>query len=764
MGARREQKFALEKYWKGVISEQELFAISNTVEETAWSLQSNIDHVTVGDHYLYDSVLSWTEFLGLFPKRFKNCKDGLPRMFAMARGIDGAPALSMKKWITSNYHYMVPEVDETTKVSPNFDRFLSNCERGINFHGKAKATPVVLGPVSWVYLAKIASSSSATRDSLIADLIPVYQELLKKVKALGVKEIQIHEPVLVFDEPDLLPLFKAVYPAILPGDVSINMVSSMEDVGATNYQWLQSPSNGIDILSLDFTRGTTLELIEKFGFNSEKTLGAGLIDSRNVWKVIPSDTLPIIKKLNALNINYRVQPSGSLQYNPWDFEQETDLKTHVAANVLSFAKQKLDELEVLAAVADGKDDFSVHTTAWNTYHAGRKQLSNAGTTVSERVKNLKAEDFLRSEDYATRRPKQLTGTPLLPTTTIGSFPQTREIRRFRAQWKKGSLSTAAYEAAMDREISYCIGIQEALGLDILVHGEPERTDMVEFFAQQMEGMLFSQHGWVQSFGSRCVRPPIFWTDIHRPTAMTTREFEVAQAMTRKPVKGMLTGPITILNWSFPRVDISRKEQAFQIGLGVRDEILSLEESGCTVIQVDEPALREGMPLRPELKDEYLTWAVDAFCLSTAGAKPSTQIHTHMCYCEFNDCMEAIDRMDTDVNSIENARGDNATLEAFMRIGYTKGFGPGLYDIHSAVVPSVQDQYVKLKSFLDCLKIEQTVVNPDCGLKTRAWPETIAALKNMVEATNMVRAELGVVKDMPNVAVTVEEKKEPCGCC
>ena len=399
---------------------------------------------------------------------------------------------------------------------------------------------MILGPVSFARFATIASTSSATKQSLVADLIPVYKDLLIKVKALGVKEIQIHEPALVFDDAELLPHFKSVYPEILPGDVSINMVSFMEDVGEDNYQWLQSENNGVDVVSLDFTRGETLDLVEKYGFHASKTLGAGLIDSRNVWKVIPEVTLPIIKKLNSLNIKYRVQPSGSLQYAPWDFDNETELKTHVAANVLSFAKQKLGELEIVAAAASGTGDLSAHTTSWSVYHTARKELSKAGAIVAERVANLKDEDFSRSEDYTTRRPKQLVGTPLLPTTTIGSFPQTREIRRLRTQLKKGTLSLVDYEAAIDEQISYCIGIQEGLGLDILVHGEPERTDMVEYFAQQMDGMLFSQQGWVQSFGSRCVRPPIFWTDIHSPTAMTTREYEVAQALTSKPVKGMVS--------------------------------------------------------------------------------------------------------------------------------------------------------------------------------------------------------------------------------
>merc|ERR1711935_853841 len=330
-----------------------------------------------------------------------------------------------------------------------------------------------------------------------------------------------------------------------------------------------------------------------------------------------------------------------------------------------------------------------------------------------------------------------------PTTTIGSFPQTKAIRKLRTQRKKGLLSESEYNAAIDQQIAYAIGMQEALGLDILVHGEAERTDMVEFFAQKMDGMLFTTNGWVQSFGSRCVRPPIFWSDISRPEAMTTREFSVAQALTDKPVKGMLTGPVTILNWSFPRVDISRKEQCMQIALGIRDEIESLEKAGCKVIQVDEPALREAMPLRGDSEKEYLDWAVNAFRLSTAGALNETQIHTHMCYCEFDDCMDAIDRMDTDVNSIENARNDNYTLRAFKRIGYKKGLGPGVYDIHSPVVPSVEFVKTKINSFLYCMEIEHLCINPDCGLKTRTWPETIGALKNMIEANDQVRIELGL---------------------
>jgi len=648
----------------------------------------------------------------------------------------------MKKWITSNYHYMVPEFDETSKLVPDFSRFLDDCKRGIGSLGVNCAVPVLLGPVSLVRLTKI-STGSTTKEDLLAALLPIYEQFLVQVAALGVEEIQIHEPVLVFDEPDLGVLFKTAYSAILPSGPAINLVSFMDSVGEDIYKWLISDKNRVSVVSLDFTRGKTLELIEKYGFPSNKILGAGLIDARNVWKVEPDATSSILSKLNALNVGYRVQPSGSLQYTPWDLDAETELSSHVAAPVLSFAKQKLAEVVLVAQAAAGDNHaLSDHQTAWENFRTGRL-TSGRSSAVRERVSQLKSSDFIRPEDYATRSPKQLQGVPVLPMTTIGSFPQTNVIRRLRAQWKKGTLSDSNYQAAMDQQIAYCIGIQEALGLDILVHGEPERTDMVEFFAQKMDGMLFTQHGWVQSFGSRCVRPPIFWNDISRPDAMTTREYKVAQALTNKPVKGMLTGPITILNWSFPRVDIPRQEQAYQIALGIRDEITDLEAAGCSVVQVDEPALREGMPLRKTEKDAYLQWAVDAFCLATAGAKSETQIHTHMCYCEFKDCMQAIDRMDTDVNSIENARSDNATLEAFVNIGYNKGFGPGLYDIHSPVVPSTQEISAKLKSFLTVLNPKQTVVNPDCGLKTRAWPETLAALRNMVEATKEVRKELGI---------------------
>jgi 5-methyltetrahydropteroyltriglutamate--homocysteine methyltransferase len=748
MGPKRELKFALEKYWKGKINREQLIQIAHTIEEQSWQLQidAGIGRITVGDYCLYDNVVTWVERLGLVPERFGKMEPGMDRMFAMARGVEGATALSMMKWIDANYHYMVPEVDETTKVDADLSDFLADVTRGVKKLGTDCATPVVLGPVSIIRLVKFHASiddAEGRTEALLDQLLPIYNELLKDLKSLGVTEVQIHEPALVFAEAHLLPLFKKAYPTIIgTGSCpSINMVTFFEDVGAENYQWLMGLDE-ISVVSLDFTRGDNLSLVENFGFADTKVLGVGIISARNVWKVDPSFVDDVFGKLSKKAvINIRVQPSASLQFIPWDLSCEEAILSKTVGRVLSFTIQKLAEVALLARVARGNNVnlLQDHKASWSAY----RTMLVGDRSVTDRVASLTEKDFSRDEVFEVRRLKQLKGTPLLPTTTIGSFPQTPEVRKLRTQLKKGIITKDNYDAAIDKQIAFAVGIQESLGLDIFVHGEAERTDMVEFFAQNMDGMLFTTNGWVQSFGSRCVRPPIFWNDIKRQKPMTIREFAVAQSLTTKPVKGMLTGPVTILNWSFPRVDVTRETQAMQIALAIRDEIADLEEAGCSVIQVDEPALREAMPLREAKKEEYLRWTVDSFRLATAGAKNETQIHTHMCYCEFDDCMEAIDRMDTDVNSIENARNDNYTLRAFKRIGYNKGLGPGVYDIHSPVVPSVGFVKNKIKSFLYCMEVGHLCINPDCGLKTRTWPETIGALKNMVEANDQVRSELGL---------------------
>ena len=628
---------------------------------------------------------------------------------------------------------MVPEYNGKGCLEANLEPYLDSVRRGVQTL-QDRAAPVVIGPVTLAYLTK-----TSDRRALLQELLPIYQDLLGKVAEMDVSEIQIHEAALVYEDDALLELFQMTYPTILskvPKSSAINMVSFLEDVGEKHYKWLISVKE-VDIISLDFTRGDNLALIQAHGFPSDKVLGAGLIDSRSVWSIQPKTTKPLLEMLKSLVPSIRIQPSAPLQYVPWDLACEKDILNHPAAPVLSFATQKLDQLKLVAKALTDPSSLDPLDKAWDDYLA---VVASQGS-VTKRLENMTKDDFVRKEPYEVRRPKQLQKLPLLPTTTIGSFPQTKEIRQLRAQRKKGLLNEADYNAAIDNQIALAIGIQEGLGLDILVHGEAERTDMVEFFAQQLDGMLFTSNGWVQSFGSRCVRPPIIWSNVSRPKPMTVREFSVAQALTDKPVKGMLTGPITILNWSFPRSDITREEQAMQIALCIRDEIADLEEVGCMVVQVDEPALREAMPLRADKKQAYLDWAVDAFRLATARALSETQIHTHMCYCEFHDCMDAIDKMDTDVNSIENARSDNATLMAFKKIGYRKGFGPGTYDIHSPVVPPVHFIEGKIRSFLECLDAQRLVVNPDCGLKTRTWPETLAALRNMVEATHKVRTEL-----------------------
>lgn len=450
----------------------------------------------------------------------------------------------MKKWLTSNYHYMVPEVDESlSALSPDFTSYFEAVNHGLAYLGGAeKATPVVIGPVSMVRFCafKIDAATDVQRFALLEQLLPIYTNLLNKLAEIGFKEIQIHEPALVFAETALTPLFAQAYPAILKnvGSTVINMVSFFEDIGEDNYKWLTSLKE-VQSISMDFTRGDSLGLIKTFGFPADKILGAGLIDGRSVWKVDPAFTSPVIEELGKIGCDIRIQPSSSLQFVPWSISCEPELLEHTAGPVLAFSKQKLSEVTAVCNAAKGESSLLLQgaETAWTKY---RTALS-ADQKISERIASLTEADFARAEPYAVRRPKQLLGLPILPTTSIGSFPQTKEIRSLRHQFKRNKISKEEYEAAIDQQIAYMIGIQEGIGLDILVHGEPERTDMVEFFAQQMDGMLFSRNGWVQSFGSRCVRPPIFWNDISRPNPMTLREFQVAQSLTKKPVKGMLTG-------------------------------------------------------------------------------------------------------------------------------------------------------------------------------------------------------------------------------
>ncbi|WP_397428323.1 5-methyltetrahydropteroyltriglutamate--homocysteine S-methyltransferase [Picosynechococcus sp. PCC 73109] len=732
MGKRRELKKALETFWGGTSSADDLLALRQDLEVKTWQAQltAGIDRIAVGDQTLYDHVLDWTVRLGLIPRRFQGLS-GLDRYFAMARGRDALPALEMTKWFDTNYHYLVPEIEDKMQPLGNFGEFLAMVQRSQAVLGD-RAVPVVLSPVTLLALSRHNGDLMAWLDQLL----PLYVDLLGQLKALGVKEVQLHEPILVTSQAaDLKTAVQNTYHQLASVGLPIQLVTYFDDLGV-NYGWVtQLPVAGI---SLDFTRGHNLDLLISQGFPADKILGAGVVDGRNIWQIHPDVILAMLKKLQAIAPNLRVQPSASLQFVPHDATLETQLSEPLR-NVLSFAEQKLVEVVFLARMLNSEDTAAQQAEMQHQWQAF-EQFNPPNPDVRQALASLTVEDFERSLSYSLRLDKQVK-LPHLPTTTIGSFPQTKEVRQLRVKYKKGDISQAEYQRNIDTNIAECIKIQEEVGLDVLVHGEFERTDMVEYFGQQLEGFAFTVNGWVQSYGSRCVRPPIIYGDVSRPQPMTVREFQVAQALTQKPVKGMLTAPITILNWSFSRADISRRDQAFQIALALRQEVADLEAAGAQIIQVDEPALREGLPLKVQRWSDYLSWAVDAFRLATAIAQPQTQIHTHMCYCEFGDIIQDIERLDADVISIENSRSGNRTLQEVTEGGYSHQIGNGVYDIHSPVVPTEKQLVQQLKAGLANLPTQQIWVNPDCGLKTRRWEEVVPSLKHMVAATQKLREEI-----------------------
>jgi 5-methyltetrahydropteroyltriglutamate--homocysteine methyltransferase len=513
------------------------------------------------------------------------------------------------------------------------------------------------------------------------------------------------------------------------------LVTYFDDLGET-YPWVMELP--VSAISLDFTRGRNLELIKNYGFPEDKRLGIGIVDARNIWQIRPEQIIPQLETIKNLVRDFDIHPSASLQFVPYDATREKKLPEPLR-NVLSFAEQKLQEVGFLAKTIAG-EDTSIQIKLFTSKQELFDQFSPANSQVQAKLKSLKIDEFERTLPYEQRQTVQLQ-LPPFPTTTIGSFPQTSEVRQLRVKLKRGEITLEEYQAAIDAEIAECIKMQEEAGIDVLVHGEFERTDMVEFFAQQLVGYAFTENGWVQSYGSRYVRPPFIYGDIMRTEPMTVREFKVAQSLTEKPVKGMLTGPVTMINWSYTRTDISRQEQAYQIALALREEVADLEAAGAKIIQIDEPALREGLPLKTERWNEYLSWAVDSFKLSAGIAKPETQIHTHMCYSEFGDIISHIEKLDADVLSIENSRSNNETLYELTDGGYSKQVGNGVYDVHSPAIPTTEQMLSQLRTGIANLPVKQIWVNPDCGLKTRRWSEVIPALKNMVEATKVLREEV-----------------------
>jgi 5-methyltetrahydropteroyltriglutamate--homocysteine methyltransferase len=731
IGKNREVKKALEAFWSNKSDAETLLKTVQGIAFTDWEtqLKAGIDRIGIGDTTLYDHVLDWSMRFRLIPDRVRHLS-GLDQYFAMARGKDGIPALEMTKWFDTNYHYLVPEIAANAKPEANFTDFLAMVQRATALLGE-RTVPIILSPVTLLSLSRYEGDLTAHLEKLL----PLYCDLCSQLRALGIAEVQMHEPILVTGSgADVQEVMKTTYSQLAQVGIPIHLVTYFDDLGTT-YPWvMELPVAGI---SLDFTRGNNLDLLKQHGFPAEKQLGVGIVDGRNVWKMRPEAVLSTLEVIRGIAPNVRLHPASSLQFVPYDATQETKLPEPLR-NVLSFAEQKLEEIVILAqalAVDDPEGRLAVVQGQWQTF----EQFSPVNSAVQDRLRNLTVNHLERAMPYEQRKKLQ-PPLPPFPTTTIGSFPQTSEVRQLRVKLKRGEITQAEYEAAIDAEIAKCIQIQEEAGLDVLVHGEFERTDMVEFFGQQLSGFAFTEHGWVQSYGSRCVRPPIIYGDVARTQPMTIREFKVAQSFTDKIMKGMLTGPVTMINWSFTRKDIPHSEQAMQIALALREEVADLEAAGAKMVQIDEPALREGLPLKPERWNDYLSWAVDAFRLAAGVAKPETQIHTHMCYSEFGDIIQHIERLDADVLSIENSRSNNETLFEITDAGYQHQVGNGVYDVHSPAVPSTELMVQQLKTGIANLPIEQIWVNPDCGLKTRRWEEVIPALKNMVAAAKIIREQ------------------------
>ncbi|MFW7342827.1 5-methyltetrahydropteroyltriglutamate--homocysteine S-methyltransferase [Pollutimonas sp. H1-120] len=751
IGVQRELKRALEAYWAGRQTADELEATGRELRARHWALQakSGLAFVPVGDFAWYDHVLEWTCLLGAVPARFAQAAGegvSLDTLFRMARGRapSGTPAAAceMTKWFDTNYHYIVPELvpEQSYRIARSylFDQIREAQALG------HRVKPVIPGPLTWLWLGKGDAFAQGAGDpaklALLDALLPVYKEVLKKIAALGVEWVQIDEPILGLDLPEAWrQAFKRVYQELAGSGVSLLLATYFEKLG-DNVQVLKDlPVQGVHI---DLVRGPDQVVQVAAVLAPDQVLSAGLVDGRNIWR---SDLDAAGASVEALarqrGDKLWLAPSCSLLHVPVDLDAEQELDAELKG-WLSFATQKLDELRLLAASLDGSADPVTRQALQRQRDALQARKNSARIHNRGVQQRLEASAGLARDraPFAQRiaHQQEKLGLPAYPTTTIGSFPQTSEIRVLRRDWKAGTIGDAAYEKAMRAEIEQVIRFQEKVGLDVLVHGEPERNDMVEYFGELLGGFAFTQNGWVQSYGSRCVKPPIIFGDVARPAAMTVAWSAYAQSLTDKPVKGMLTGPVTILQWSFVRDDQPRETTCRQLALALRDEVTDLEAAGIAVIQIDEPAFREGLPLRRADWQAYLDWAVDCFRLSTGGVRDDTQIHTHMCYSEFNDIIESIAAMDADVITIETSRSNMELLGAFEDFHYPNDIGPGVYDIHSPNIPKLDWMVDLMKKAATRLPPERLWVNPDCGLKTRGWPETEAALVAMVKAAQTLR--------------------------
>ena len=741
IGAQRELKFATEKFFKKELSEADLQAVAATQRQANWQKQAaaGIDFIASNDFSFYDTTLDTAFALNIVPKRYQELAvSPLERYFAAARGHQSeagdVKALAMKKWFNTNYHYMVPEFDDGTEIKLDLTKLLSEYREAIALGITTK--PVLIGPFTLLKLIRFTGQTQLS--DVQEDFVKAYSEILSVLATEEVAWLQLDEPGLVFDltESDI-HLFKAIYTALLPQKQTVKVLlqTYFGDVRDVYSDLIQLDFDGI---GLDFVEGRkTAELIQTHGFPADKKLFAGVVNGKNIWRNDYQKTLEILQTLPKDSLI--ISTSCSLQHVPYTVSAEPELPQDILRH-FAFAEEKLLELKDLNDIFyHGQVDS---LTANQALFASERYQGNQA--VQAKVAALGEADFTRTPTFAQREAiqKDIFQLPKLPTTTIGSFPQTADVRKNRLSYKRGDITKAAYDTFNQEKTKEWIKWQEAVGFDILVHGEFERNDMVEYFGEKLDGYVFTKNAWVQSYGTRCVKPPIVWGDIARVQPLSVADSVYAQSLTDKPLKGMLTGPVTILNWSFPREDISLKASTLQIALAIQEEVLDLEQNGIKIIQIDEAALREKLPLRQtDWNSEYLDWAIPAFRLVHAKVAPETQIHTHMCYSEFTDIIPAIDAMDADVISFEASRSDLSILDALQANGFRTQSGPGVYDIHSPRIPSVEEIQNVIRQILTKVPAEKLWINPDCGLKTRGVTEVKASLENLVKATQDIRAVL-----------------------
>ncbi|MEO7321032.1 MAG: 5-methyltetrahydropteroyltriglutamate--homocysteine S-methyltransferase [Nitrosospira sp.] len=749
IGAQRELKKALEAYWRREIDEERLQTIAGELRKQHWILQrdAGIDLIPAGDFALYDQMLNMTALLGAAPARFNAGSEeiGLDMYFAMARGTLSQPAMEMTKWFDTNYHYIVPEfnADTTFRIASSqlFNEVAEAKALGIS------PKVVLIGPLTYLYLGK-EIEPGFNRLDLLPRLLPVYREILARLASLGVEWVQMDEPLLAVDLNDTwLASLDQAYAALKDAGTKLPKLLLATYFEAVDNHAARLKNLPVDGLHIDLCRAPAQLDAFLDDYPTGKVLSLGVIDGRNVWRADLTQALSVLKQAQSvLGERLWVAPSCSLLHCPVNLELEGRLEEEIK-NWLAFAAQKLGEVSALGqGLNQGEDAIREKLDASNKARQERRESPRIhNPLMQERLLRLTQQDSARTSPFAVRQTlqRQRFQLPLLPTTTIGSFPQTPEIRQARAAFRKGELGNLQYLEAMRKEIEFAIKKQEEIGLDVLVHGEPERNDMVEYFGEQLWGYAFTENGWVQSYGSRCVKPPILYGDIYRPEPMTVDWIQYAQSQTVKPVKGMLTGPITMLMWSFVRDDQPRSLTALQLALAIRDEVADLERAGIGVIQIDEPAFREGLPLKKADWKEYLQWAVEAFRVSSSGVRDDTQIHTHMCYSEFNDILPAIADMGADVITIETSRSRMELLGGFGQFKYPNEIGPGVYDIHSPRIPETGQMLELLEKACLVIHPQQLWVNPDCGLKTRSWPEVVTSLERMVEAARLLRERLEI---------------------